>query len=56
MRGRHWAGHGQKVFVKRVDELREIRNDLMHFNPDPLPEDAVQKIRHMITLLREYGD
>lgn len=55
-----WATLGwpldRKVFVKRVDELREIRNDLMHFNPDPLPEDAVQKIRHMITLLREYGD
>jgi predicted transcriptional regulator len=46
----------RKVFVKRIDELREIRNDLMHFNPDPIPEDAVHKIRHMIALLREYGD
>ncbi|MFL1430349.1 MULTISPECIES: CBS domain-containing protein [unclassified Nocardiopsis] len=46
----------RKVFVRRIDELREIRNDLMHFNPDPVPEDAVHKIRHMIALLREYGD
>lgn len=46
----------RKVFVKRIDELREVRNDLMHFNPDPVPGDAVQKIRHMISLLREYGD
>ncbi|MCX5328133.1 CBS domain-containing protein [Streptomyces sp. NBC_00140] len=45
----------RKVFTKRIDELREIRNDLMHFNPDPIPDDAVQKIRHMIALLREYG-
>lgn len=45
----------RKVFLKRVDDLREIRNDLVHFNPDPLPEDAVRKIRNMITLLREYG-
>jgi CBS domain-containing protein len=44
----------RKVFVKRIDELRLIRNDLMHFNPDPIPDGAVQKIRHMIALLREY--
>jgi type I restriction enzyme M protein len=45
----------RKIFNKRLDELREIRNDLMHFNPDPLPGDAVLKIRHMINVLREYG-
>ncbi|MCG6494858.1 CBS domain-containing protein [Kitasatospora sp. A2-31] len=45
----------RKVFIKRIDELRVIRNDLMHFNPDPIPDDAVQKIRHMIALLREYS-
>ncbi|MFZ3499972.1 CBS domain-containing protein [Streptomyces sp. 5.8] len=45
----------RKVFLSRVNDLREIRNDLMHFNPDPLPQDAVRKIRNMITLLREYG-
>jgi hypothetical protein len=45
----------RKVLTSRLGEIREIRNDLMHFNPDPLPEDAVQKIRHMINLLREYG-
>ncbi|MEV4440021.1 CBS domain-containing protein [Streptomyces sp. NPDC049577] len=45
----------RKVFVARVDELRKARNDLMHFNPDPLPEGTVHKIRQMIALLREYG-
>ncbi|MFD7912562.1 CBS domain-containing protein [Streptomyces sp. NPDC059752] len=45
----------RKVFCKRLDEIRIIRNDLMHFNPDPLPDDAIQKIRNMINLLREYG-
>lgn len=45
----------RKVFLKRVNDLRLFRNDLMHFNPDPLPQDAVRKIRNMITLLREYN-
>ncbi|MFD8251430.1 restriction system modified-DNA reader domain-containing protein [Streptomyces werraensis] len=45
----------RKLFGKRLDEIRIIRNDLMHFNPDPLPDDAIQKIRNMIKLLREYG-
>ncbi|WP_245225014.1 CBS domain-containing protein [Streptomyces smyrnaeus] len=43
------------VFGKRLGEIRVIRNDLMHFNPDPLPDDTIQKIRNMINLLREYG-
>ncbi|MEY9937032.1 CBS domain-containing protein [Streptacidiphilus sp. MAP5-3] len=45
----------RKAFVERIDAIRKIRNDLMHFNPDPLQEDAVQRIRHMNSLLREYG-
>jgi CBS domain-containing protein len=45
----------RKIFTKRLGEIRAIRNDVMHFNPDPLPEDAVKKIRYIITLLREYG-
>ncbi len=46
----------RSVFVRRLNELREIRNDVMHFNPDPLPPDAVNKLRHAINVLREYGD
>ncbi|MFE7193758.1 CBS domain-containing protein [Kitasatospora sp. NPDC057541] len=44
----------RKVFGERLDQIRKIRNDLLHFNPDPLPEDAIEKIRNMINLLREY--
>ena len=45
----------RSVFVRRLNELREIRNDVMHFNPDPLPSDSVNKLRHAINVLREYG-
>jgi predicted transcriptional regulator len=46
----------RSVFIQRLNELREIRNDVMHFNPDPLPLDSVNKLRHAINVLREYGD
>lgn len=44
------------VFIRRLGELRQIRNDVMHFNPDPLPADAVRKLRNAISVLHEYGD
>ncbi|MFD4171472.1 N-6 DNA methylase [Streptomyces albidoflavus] len=46
----------RKVFIERLDEIREIRNGLMHFNPEPLPDNSTHKIRHMINVLREYGN
>lgn len=46
----------RKVFVRRLDELRTIRNELMHFNADGVEEGDVRKIRRMIAVLREYGD
>ncbi|MFE3827147.1 CBS domain-containing protein [Streptomyces sp. NPDC059092] len=45
----------RRVFVKRLDELRKIRNELMHFNSDGVEENDVQKIRRMIAALRKYG-
>lgn len=46
----------RKIFIERLDEIRQIRNDLMHFNPEPLPDNSTHKIRHMINVLREYGN
>jgi hypothetical protein len=43
------------AFVSRLAELRSIRNDVMHFNPDPAPEGVVGQIRNMIRLLKKYG-
>jgi CBS domain-containing protein len=32
----------RKIFVKHVDRVREIRNDVMHFDPDPMPADELR--------------
>jgi CBS domain-containing protein len=42
-------------FVARLHELRKVRNDVMHFNPDPLPEKTVEHLRHINDLLRRFA-
>ena len=32
-------------FIKHLNDVREIRNDVMHFNPDGLSEDETRKLR-----------
>lgn len=50
-----WPLH-RRHFVERLNELREIRNDIMHFNLDiAVDDDAVSKLRNMIRVLRDYG-
>ncbi|HET6952132.1 MAG TPA: hypothetical protein VFI47_17250 [Acidimicrobiales bacterium] len=53
-----WAKLGwpldRAVFVRRLQEIREIRNDVMHFKPDPLPKDAVERLRRLLQLLKEF--
>jgi hypothetical protein len=55
-----WAKLGwpldRVAFVKRLDELRGVRNDVMHFNPDPVPPDSVEKLRNILSMLRQYCD
>jgi hypothetical protein len=45
----------RRVFCDRLDTVREIRNKVMHFNSDPISEITLQRLRHFIDLLREYG-
>ncbi|MCX4617873.1 hypothetical protein [Streptomyces mirabilis] len=42
--------------TRRLDDIRKIRNDLMHFNPDPLPRNAEPRVRAVIDILRTYTD
>ncbi len=44
------------VFISRLDKIREIRNKVMHFHSDPVPEDAVAKLLMFTRLLHRYRD
>ncbi|MDP9792090.1 hypothetical protein J2S43_000602 [Catenuloplanes nepalensis] len=42
--------------LRHLDASRRIRNAVMHFNPDPLPADAMAKLRKLSALLKQYSD
>lgn len=44
------------TFIARLEEIRRIRNKVMHFHPDPLSDDVVDKLRTFNTLLHQYRD
>lgn len=41
------------VFNEKLEAVREIRNDLMHFNPDRLDERSVATLRRFVLFLRD---
>jgi CBS domain-containing protein len=45
----------RKAVVARISEIRKIRNNVMHFNPDPLPGGTVDMLRNLTRLLRSFG-
>lgn len=45
----------RSIFIKRLDELRIVRNNVTHFNPDPVPAGTVEKLRSILKLLRDYA-
>lgn len=46
----------RKTVCARLDEIAKIRNNLMHFNNDPLPEDVTSMLQNFFDLLQDYGD
>lgn len=51
----HWNRLNLKVdriqFVKHLDKVREIRNDIMHFNPEGISEDQRNHLTKMASFL-----
>jgi CBS domain-containing protein len=44
------------AFIARLQQIRLIRNKVMHFHPDPLQPDAVEKLRRFNSLLHRYRE
>ncbi|TWG07861.1 hypothetical protein FHU35_11480 [Saccharopolyspora dendranthemae] len=40
--------------IARLDEIRDLRNKLLHFHSDPVPADAAAKFRNFTTMLRQH--
>lgn len=45
----------RKTFCARLEEIAQVRNNLMHFNSDPLPDDVISMLQNFINMLQEYG-
>lgn len=45
----------RRVFCEQLDEVRKLRNQVMHFNADPLPDPTVRMLQSFLVLLREYA-
>jgi hypothetical protein len=40
------------TFCKQLDDVRLIRNDVMHFDPDGIPPSDLDKLRHCAHFLQ----
>jgi CBS domain-containing protein len=54
----NWATLGwpldRSALIARLGEIRAIRNDIMHFNPDPLPPGSEDMLRNFVKLLKGF--
>lgn len=44
------------TFVERLDRVREIRNDVMHFDPDGIPDTDLEALRDFTSFLRRLRE
>lgn len=54
----HWDKLGwpldRKVVLTKLGEVQETRNDVMHFNPDPIDPSRLSALNGLVELLRKY--
>jgi CBS domain-containing protein len=44
----------RKTFVEQLDRVREIRNDVMHFDPDPIQSEDLRLLKEFAGLLGQW--
>ncbi len=53
-----WQRLGWRIdraaFIARLEEIRHLRNKIMHFHSDPVPQDTVDKLQRFNELLHRY--
>jgi hypothetical protein len=45
----------RELFIKKLDEIRRIRNDVMHFDPDGIAPDDVERLRDFVRLMQNLA-
>ncbi len=48
-----WAGVNRVQFVHQLDRVRDIRNQIAHFDPEPLSPQRTKELRQFVGLLRQ---
>lgn len=44
------------TFIKKLEEIKRIRNDVMHFHPDGISESDIQNLRGISSFFMKLGD
>lgn len=54
-----WAKLGisidRDIFIKKLEDIRQIRNDVMHFDSDGIPEQDIDKLRDFVRLMQSLA-
>jgi CBS domain-containing protein len=45
-------GIDRKTFLRKLDRIREVRNEVMHFSPDPPEESELEELRSFVRCLK----
>jgi len=45
----------RQVLVEKLEEIRQIRNDVMHFDPDGIAEQDLNKLREFVRLMQNLA-
>jgi hypothetical protein len=44
------------IFIHRLDTIRVIRNDVMHFDPDPISDEELATLRRFTVFLQQFSE